>query len=546
MLFTGQSKTKAFDVEAQGQQIVVSSKQPPSEVQGTRQHEVRSGSCKRACSCVCHSVYRVKTPTVLQSLVGSLLVRHNGLYGLNQACNEHSCRRSNSATVRISYRFPDWLLNRMVSSVLVSNHVNGPQLSLVIPRVVPNTSDIFFQAFAGNIDAVAKLLRSGLASPCDVSGMWGYTPLHYALDRGHMDLCRFLLKAGARAEITDIEDSSATDMAWNKLCLGKVSGKEAEELEVMFKKDDWFEERQFTVLHKIVLGLLPTSRDLHEELSISTSSIEVSDSDGRTPLSWAAELGNLSALQTLLEYDAAVSSKSNNGMTPLHYAAKAPSPACLNALLKNDASVRAKNKWSQSPLNIASYSQNDESFIKPLLDHGANINERDFYGSSALSCAVFMNQFHTAECLLAHGASVGTGDLNVMNDSIENNSHECISLLLNSRANLSTANIHGETSLHVLARRGDLRTIELFQAAELEGLDAEAKTNEGLTAWEVMKQRVDVTDELQNTFQCLLAKIRQESASTTYMDAFEKMSLLPSKVPEVEVRVEEILVDQAA
>ncbi|KAL8717704.1 MAG: hypothetical protein Q9225_005081 [Loekoesia sp. 1 TL-2023] len=449
-----------------------------------------------------------------------------------------------SAKLSISYRFPEWLLNRLVSSVIISNHVNGPQLSLVVPRIVPNTSDIFSQSFAGNIDAVAKLIQAGLASPCDINGMWGYTPLHYALDRGHMELCRFLLKAGARAEITDIEDSSVTDMAWNKICLKKVSSKEAEELEGMFKKDGWFEERQFTTLHKTILGLLPTPQDLQRELSMSTKNIEVADSEGRTPLSWAAELGNLSAVQILLQYGAACSSKSINGMTPLHYAAKASSPACLHALLENGAPVSAKNKWNQSPLNIASYSQNDESFINPLLDHGADINERDVYGSSALSCAVFMNQYHTARCLLARGASVGTKDLNVMNDSIENNSHECTSLLLNSRANLSTANIHGETSLHALARRGDLRSIELFQAAELEGLDAEAKTNERLTPWDVMTQRVDVTDEVQNAFRGLMAKIRSDNKCMTCLGTLEKMPPIVGKVPDqVEVRVEEILVD---
>lgn len=463
---------------------------------------------------------------------------------MNQRCNEHSCRRSTSAKLSISYRFPEWLLNRLISSVIISNHVNGPQLSLVVPRIVPNTSDIFFQSFAGNVDAVAKLLQSGLASPCDISGMWGYTPLHYALDREHMDLCRFLLKAGVHAEITDVEDNSVTDMAWNKICLKKVSSKEAEELEDIFKKDGWFEERQFTALHKTVLDLLSTPRDLQEELSMSTGDIEVADSEGRTPLSWAAELGNLSAVQTLLQHGAACSSKSINGMTPLHYAAKASSPACLHALLEHGAAVSAKNKWNQSPLNIASYSQNDESFIDPLLDHGADIYERDIYGSSALSCAVFMNQYHTARCLLAHGASVGTEDLNVVNDSIENNSHECISLLLNSQVNLSTANIHGETSLHALARRGDLRTIELFQAAELEGLDAEAKTNEGFTPWDVMRQRVDVTDEVQNAFRGLLAKKCSDNKYTTYLGTLEKMPLVAGKVPDlVEVKVEEILVD---
>ena len=67
----------------------------------------------------------------------------------------------------------------------------------------------------------------------------------------------------------------------------------------MFDKDDWFEARQFTTLHKIVLNQAPTPRDLAQELSNSTQMIDIADSEGRTPLSWAAEAGNAQAVETL-------------------------------------------------------------------------------------------------------------------------------------------------------------------------------------------------------------------------------------------------------
>ncbi|KAL8773915.1 MAG: hypothetical protein Q9209_001345 [Squamulea sp. 1 TL-2023] len=482
MIVTAQTRSRYWDVEAQDRGLPIVEKGPPLQIQPTRSDDSMSGLCKRACSCACHSVCRVKSPTILQSFIESLLVKHNGLYGLNQACNERSCRRSTSAHVKISYQFPEWLFNRVVSSVLLSNRVDGPRLTLVIPRVVSNTSDIFFHAFSGNIDAIAKLFQAGLASPCDISGMWGYSALHYALDRGHLDLCRFLLKAGARPEITDIEERSVTDMAWNKICLKKVSNSEVEQLEEIFKKDDWFEERQFTPIHKIVLDLVPSSRNLEGELFMSTKDINTTDAEGRTPLSWAAELGNLPA--------------------------------------------------------------NDETFVNALLDHGADINERDYYGSTALSGAVFMNQFHSARCLLERGASTGTYNLNVMNDAIENNSHECIALLLEYNANLSTANIHGETSLHVLARRGDLRSIESFQTAGIKDVDPEAKTKERFTVWDVMRQRADVTGEVEIAFRGLMAKLQPETKYVQYFDAEEKMPTVAGKVSDsVQVRVEEVLVD---
>ena len=374
MQITLPTDIKEVDIEAPSKKRTAIVKGSTRENQLIGKRTFNSNQCRRSCSCACHSVYRLKTPTIFQNVVGTLLVKSNGLYGMNQACNEFSCRRSSNASIRISYQFPEWLLNRMISSIIVSNSISGPQVSLVVPRVIPNSADIFFYTCEGDVDGVAKLLRAGLASPFDISKRWGYTPLHYAVDRGHVDLCRLLLKAGARPEITDADESSVTDLAWNKICSRLVPADYATELEEMFSRDAWFEERQFSILHKIVLDLLPVRRSLREELSISTSNIETKDSDGRTPLSWAAEQGNITALETLLDFNASMSSTSLTGMTPLHYAAKAPNSACLTALLKNNAPVDVKNKWSQSPLNLASYFQNDESYIIALLDHGADID----------------------------------------------------------------------------------------------------------------------------------------------------------------------------
>lgn len=309
-------------------------------------------------------------------------------------------------------------------------------------------------------------------------------------------------------------------------------------LEEMFKKDQWFEGRQFSVVHKIVLDLLPTSRSLEQELSASTSNIDLADSERRTPLSWAAERGNALAVKTLLRYGASLSSKTITSMTPLHYAAKAPDSACLRILLDNGASVTAKNKWNQSPLNIASFFQDDSSFIAPLLDHGADINEKDCYSSTALSCATFMNNINTARYLISRGADINSQDslgITVLNESIENNCHDCISLMLDSGADLSIADRSGETALHLIARRADLQTLRIFQGADLEGIVPDARTNAGLTARDVFAQRVDVSADVEKAFQNLMGILDPKSTCVAFFDAVEKL-------PTVEVTVTEVMV----
>lgn len=170
--------SKEIDLEAQGQPPYNVSRENPTPQSLTTKFDPTSSHCELACSCACHREYRFKSPTFFQNTVGSLLVKSSGLYGMTQPCNEFSCRRNRSTSMRITYRFPEWFLNRMISSVIVSNRLCGPQVSLVTPRVVSSTSDIMFHAIAGNIDGVARLFELGLASPFDITCNYGYTALH--------------------------------------------------------------------------------------------------------------------------------------------------------------------------------------------------------------------------------------------------------------------------------------------------------------------------------------------------------------------------------
>lgn len=131
----------------------------------------------KACSCACHTMTRIKTPDMLQKAFGSLLIKSNGLYGA-PACNEFSCRCRTGAKIQLSNRFPPWLLSRLLSSVLLSKRIDGPQLSLVMPRVVSYDSEIFCHAMSGNIEGIMNLFGKGLAGKSDVNHTWGYSALH--------------------------------------------------------------------------------------------------------------------------------------------------------------------------------------------------------------------------------------------------------------------------------------------------------------------------------------------------------------------------------
>ena len=134
----------------------------------------------KACNCACHTMIRIRTPSMLQRAFGSLLIKSSGLYG-SPACSEFSCNCRPNTRINVSYRFPEWLLCRVVSSAILVNKLSGPQLSLTTPRIVSYTSDIFLHAMSGNIEGIVTLFEKGLAAPSDVNNLWGYSALHVSL-----------------------------------------------------------------------------------------------------------------------------------------------------------------------------------------------------------------------------------------------------------------------------------------------------------------------------------------------------------------------------
>lgn len=76
----------------------------------------------------------------------------------------------------------------MISFTLSLTYMNGPQVSLQMPRVVDDSAPIFTFAIQGDISGLKKLFRDGLASPYDVAASNGRTALHVGIPTPRSDL----------------------------------------------------------------------------------------------------------------------------------------------------------------------------------------------------------------------------------------------------------------------------------------------------------------------------------------------------------------------
>ena len=121
-------------------------------------------------------------------------------------------------------------------------------------------------------------------------------------------------------------------------------------------------------------------------LKTSPASVQEMDSDGRTPLHWAAEMENVQAARALLASGADVKARDGYGNTPLHVAARAGGAAVAQLLLAHgaEATVTAYNKYT--PLHLAAWSGNAK-IIKLLLAKGADVKAADYNSRTPLNYA---------------------------------------------------------------------------------------------------------------------------------------------------------------
>lgn len=288
---------------------------------------------------------------------------------------------------------------------------------------------------------------------------------------------------------------SAFHYAWDSILLDPSNSVKKQALLQLFPQDEGgLDERQFSRIHKCVLGLIGSS--LQDELSVSTSVIDDFDNIGRTPLYWAACRGDEKFVSLLLEYGAKPDLTSlGRGMTnrPLHAAASSGHDGVVSKLLCHGAPVDSRGEGGITPLFLAAGFNDGNRCIEVLLQHGAAVDARDSEDRSPLIIASQNGMLQNARLLLQHGANI---------DHAENegwtplaccifwNMHESIRLLLSSGASQLVRTKEGDTLLHVVARYGDVETLGLLaDEGTLRDVDVEARNGVGRTAGEIAEGR---------------------------------------------------------
>jgi ankyrin repeat protein len=246
------------------------------------------------------------------------------------------------------------------------------------------------------------------------------------------------------------------------------------------------------------------------------------DTNGETPLHWAAITGSKEATEVLLANNADVNAKDNYGRTPLqmtsnkevedlllgnkaevniHDAIRLGDSEKVKSLLKKTPElVASKDTQGCTPLHLAA-GKGRKDMVDLLLTNKADVNARDSGGDTPLHAATAKGGTSGIAILVflsakndeyAKETNANTADFLAAEKQYE----DVVRLLLTNKADVNAKDDNGMTPLHFAAMRSQKDVVELLLA---NGADVNAKdNNNGMTPLHFAAKRgpKDVADLL--------------------------------------------------
>ena len=265
---------------------------------------------------------------------------------------------------------------------------------------------IHLATYNGNYSIVKLLLQYGAHLDERAPGRWdGSAPLSFALQRGHLELAKFLLNKGAdvnwrgtRSGISVLHMAASTGplelvkLLVDKGALINVTG-----------------EIGLTPLEAALRGSQP---DVAEFLIERGSDLNEQRRDSAFQM--AARYGHRRIVEILIQRGANINSRDVvSWWTPLHWAARNRHKDVVNILINHGGNVNALSKDRETPIHAAAWWGNTD-IVALLISKGADVNAKDRRNRTALYNALSTAAGNTALLVLQQGAEV-----NVVSDEGE-------------------------------------------------------------------------------------------------------------------------------
>ena len=209
--------------------------------------------------------------------------------------------------------------------------------------------------------------------------------------------------------------------------------------------------------------------------------IRACDSQGNTPLIWAAKNGHVFTVKLLLDQGSDVAAQNNEGVTALYWAANNGHATIVEQLLQNGANCKPKDKIGWTPLHRAA-SNGHTGVTRRLLENSADIEATDSTKWTALMRAATVGNVEITRLLLSFSASVKARDMEgctPLHHAAAYGHTQIVKLHFEHGGDLKAKDNGNWSILHHAAWNGRERTIQYLLK---KGADVNLRTDHGWTA----------------------------------------------------------------
>jgi ankyrin repeat protein len=278
-------------------------------------------------------------------------------------------------------------------------------------RVPTDMNPLHIAAIMGNL-AIIQLTLRRQPDLLDVPDISGVTAVWWAVIFGHEDVVEELLNANANSKwVNDVYEKGLLNYAARSRFDGIV--RLLVQYHISYHKPAGIltkkEVRSRELLLAVRKGDDVSVQQILEEDNVN---VDIRDSDGGTPLQWAAWYDYTKIVEQLLDRGGDINARDlTSGRTALHEAAEQGCYDTLKLLLDKGANIEAISFRGITPLHRAA-GQGGCEVTKLLLSYGANIDAETNGFGTALHLACQFGQLDTIRLLIARGINTDKFTIN--------------------------------------------------------------------------------------------------------------------------------------
>ncbi len=240
----------------------------------------------------------------------------------------------------------------------------------------------------------AQLLQKAISEGADINHS-APLPLIVAAQKGHHDIIRLLLDAGANPNLTDNKNQTA-------LYIATVNQHE-QVVEILLKGGASPNIHTADGSAPLLEAVYKQNKQLVEMLLSSGADPNLTNKHGVSALLFAAEGNNIGILTSLIDHGAKLDHKSKLGIDPLFSAVVANNLKATKIILEKGASPNTHTADGRFPLIVATF-LNNAKMVKALISSDADVNMTNNYGATSLIVAADKGYIDIVKLLLKNGA----------------------------------------------------------------------------------------------------------------------------------------------